>query len=276
MWETDWVREILSESNVTFREVFDGDYKTVLDHSVIVTSFPERAKYKQYYQAFREKGYKFGIIHLSDEAYEHPIDFYAGAKFVLRNYWHRNFTQKNVFFFPLGYKEHFWREYPKDKPVPSVRNRKYAWSFAGQIDKSTRKAMYLNMKKIPNHYVHTIEHFGAPSMLAAEQYRDLLLNTMFVPCPRGNINLDSFRLSEALECGCIPIVEKSPEDYFANFFGSYPFLAVNDWKEAPAIVKQLLRDPVRLEALQNRCYNWWIDYKKALKKEVAGLIESLD
>jgi hypothetical protein len=273
-WETDWIHEVLSGTQRTIHEIYDGNYETILDNSIIVSSYPDKAKYQKYYQAFRDRGYKFAIIHLSDEAYEHPHDFYNGAQFVLRNYWHEYLNNNNVLAFPLGYKERFWDNYPKEMPIPPIRERKYTWSFAGTIQKTTRLAMYANMRKIPNHFVHEIPHFAASTMLPVNQYRDLLLNTIFVPCPKGNINLDSFRVCEALECGCIPIVEKSPYDYFAHLFGQYPFIAVNNWKEAPAIVKRLLADPKSLEELQTRCYNWWKDYKNSLKTKVADLIES--
>ena len=275
-WERDWICELLSKTDVSIREILDWNYETVLDHSLIVMSFPNRDKYKDYYQAFRDKNYKFAIIHLSDEGYEHPCDFYEGAQFVLRNYWHAKFSsQKNIHFFPLGYKSEFWKNYPSCKAILPVNERRYSWCFAGQIKKTTREAMYAAMQKIPSNYVYEIPHFGAPSMLSAEDYRDVLQQSIFAPCPKGFSNLDTFRLSEALECGCIPIVEKLPFDYFREFFGDYPFLAIEQWESAPRIISIFLEHPQYLEDLQRRCYAWWMDYKDNLKTKIAHLVDEL-
>jgi hypothetical protein len=71
--------------------------------------------------------------------------------------------------------------------------------------------------------------FNGPDSLSIEEYRNLFLNTTFMPCPKGCWNFDCFRVCEALECGCISIVEKIPFDYFQRLMGDYPFLAVNTW-----------------------------------------------
>jgi hypothetical protein len=42
--------------------------------------------------------------------------------------------------------------------------------------------------------------------------------------------------------------------------------------EAPAIVQKLLENPVELEALRAKCYAWWLEYKKTMKREIADLI----
>ena len=76
-----------------------------------------------------------------------------------------------------------------------------------------------------------------------------------------------------MECGCIPIVEKYPLDYFEKLMGKYPFLAVNSWDEAPALIEKFLEDPVRLEALRAECYAWWLEHKKTLQREIADLVQ---
>lgn len=275
MWEHDWIHELLSEIPATIREVFDWKQEMTLDHAIIVTSYPDKAKYQQYYRAYREKGYKFGIIHLSDESYEHPRDFYEGAQFVLRNYWHKKINQRNIIAFPLGYKKDFWKNYAPNRPLPPLKDRRYNWSFAGSIKKTTREAMYAQMKRVPQFHVHEIPHFAAANSLPVDEYRELLLNSIFIPCPRGNWNLDSFRTCEALECGCIPIVEKTPFDYFAKLVGNHPFLTVNNWSEAPSMIFHLLKNPKQLEELQKRCHSFWIEYKKNLKSKINELAETL-
>ncbi len=272
-WEEDWIHEMLSEVKADFQTIVDIDHAVFLDRSIIVSSAPNMEKYKQYFSEYSKRNLRFGIIHISDEGYSHPCDFYQYAQFIVRNYWHKKFAgQKNLLFFPLGYKRKFWHSF-QGELKPSF-SRKFTWSFAGQISKSSRISMIGNMKKIPGYFIHETSTFNAPECLPIAAYRDLMLESIFMPCPRGWWNLDSFRLSEALECGCIPIVEKTPFDYFAKLFdGPYPFLAVENWEEVPHLMKTLLADPERLEQLRLDCYHWWLEYKKNLEKKIADLVE---
>ena len=129
-WETDWVKEVLSQ--IDYQEIKDGNYKILRDRSIIVVSGPNEVS-NAYFAKMRRLNYKFGIIHLSDGKYTHKTAFYADAKFILRNYWHNKFTANaQIFFFPLGYKRGFWDQWDS-QPIPAASQRKYAWSFAGQI-----------------------------------------------------------------------------------------------------------------------------------------------
>ncbi len=178
---------------------------------------------------------------------------------------------KNVLAFPLGYMQGFWNQRSL-KPSLVSSERKYTWSFAGQIEKSTRREMILHMKKIPNFKIHETGSFRGSDGLAIDSYRDILLNTVFVPCPRGFWNLDSFRVYEALESGCIPIVEKAPIDYFTQFYGVHPFLSVSSWEEAEPLIEALQSDPECLERKRVECVEWWLKYKAKMKKEMASAI----
>ena len=260
IWEEDWLLELLS--GLEFESIEDGNFEKLVDNSIIVISPPRDDKASAYFKKLHEMHYKFGIILLSDECYKCPTDFYEYAQFVFRNYWHKQFTrQDNVICFGLGYKTGFWQD-DSQKLLDSA-HRQYTWSFAGQISgKPTRSAMISDMKRVPNHFIHEIYTWNDSRSLGVTEYQNLLLNSIFVPSPTGYWNLDSFRIWEALECGCIPIVEKFPLDYFGKFLGDHPFLVVDSWPQAAQEVANLLADPVRLEARRLECYQWWIEYKK--------------
>lgn len=268
-WEWDWVREIFQ--NVDYREIKDGNFTIVKDRAIIVIGHSD--KLDGYLSQFKSKNYTYGIVHIADETYSNPTQSYENAAFVYRNYWHKKYVvQPQVKCFPLGYKTGFWKNYPKQ--IKEARNRKYTWSFAGQINKSTRQDMISNLKKISKHFIYETQSFADPQALSTEKYRNLLLDSIFVPCPRGFWNLDSFRVYEALECGCIPIVEKQPLDYFTKFYGNHPFLSVNSWNEAPSLLQHLLNHPELLEQVQKDCYKWWKEYKRNLQNEVAEVVRS--
>lgn len=270
-WEEDWLHELLAEFDVA--SINDGKYEKFIDNSiVIISSVHNFAGHKEYFKKLREMNYTCGVILLSDERYGASTDFYNDVAFVLRNYWHKKFSSyNNVYTFPLGYKTGFWRSYSRD--IPNASQRKYVWSFAGQINKKpTRQAMINALKQVPNFYVHETFAWADPSSLPVDKYQGLLLDTVFAPCPVGWWNLDSFRVYEALECGCIPIVEKQPIDYFALYYGPHPFLTVDSWDQAPILMNELISNPSLLEERRAACTQWWLKYKQQVKSELHTII----
>jgi hypothetical protein len=98
-------------------------------------------------------------------------------------------------------------------------------------------------------------------------YRD----SIFVPCPRGAISMDNFRVTEALEGGCIPIVEKS--DYWFQMHGNdFPALQITDWNSVPDVIAGYLINPMELENLRSKCNNWWNLKKDQLTNSVTTLV----
>ena len=130
--------------------------------------------------------------------------------------------------------------------------------------------------------VHPTGASTAP--LPIEQYSALMSDTVFAPCPQGWENLDSFRVYEALEAGCIPIVERRPRyDYFRLLLGEHPMVTIDHWKEAPEAIRVLQRDPLALETRRTACATWWQATRRALVDRVRdhcvegfGLVEGFD
>jgi hypothetical protein len=88
-----------------------------------------------------------------------------------------------------------------------------------------------------------------------------------VPCPRGNQNVDSFRVTEALQMGALPIVEKS--DYWANLYGQdHPLIEIENWQDAPAVIKHLMSNMRNLDIQRALTYAWWIRYCNNLKNKI--------
>ena len=56
-------------------------------------------------------------------------------------------------------------------------------------------------------------------MINKDKYLDIIKDSIFfVPCPRGNKSVDSFRFFETLESGSIPIVEEE-DGYWEKILG---------------------------------------------------------
>jgi hypothetical protein len=277
-WETDWVRFLLS--GLDYAEIFDGEHRHMHDGAIIVESriAPQR---RPYYFEMMQRGNRFALIHLSDEDYYDDTGSYHFANLVLRNYWSRaHAADRRVMAIPLGLMRGF-----KVETSPTAFERRYVWSFAGKIEgKDSRVAMLNGMSGVEGGYVHATDGPNSGALteeerdtqrkpLGVEDYARLLTDTIFAPCPAGWGNLDSFRVCEALEAGCIPIVERRPfYDYFRHLFGEHPMLTVTDWGEAPSLIAALRKDRGALDRRRLACARWWRDYKASLVLNVRDRI----
>ena len=70
-----------------------------------------------------------------------------------------------------------------------------------------------------------------------------LSSTDFIPCPNGFVHPETYRLYEALECECIPIVENAYR-YYDRLFPNNPFLKVDKWQEAKLLIKGWKREQI--------------------------------
>jgi len=261
-WERDWI-EFLFDS-IPHVTTTDYDWSKKLDNRIVV--FNCTVKIEEYLEKF---GYDVGLIHLSDEYYKDSRDFYPKVKFVIRNYFIEE--NKKVMTIPLG-----WNiMYPHNTVAKNIYERKYVWSFTGHIEKTTRPVMAHYMSTVPNgmgYFKKGGESWGPFLGHACDpiQMADLYNNSLFVPSPRGNFNQDTFRTTEALQMGAIPIVENDP--YWENLFGINPLIKINDWEEAPRLINDLMKDLPRLEELRLTIYNWWQNYLRNLKIKIEALI----
>ena len=125
----------------------------------------------------------------------------------------------------------------------------------------------------PN-YVHTTEQ-GRLKPVGKNEYQRILRDSIFVPCSMGNINLESFRVYEALECGAIPILEKRLGlDYFVRLLGPHPLPTFGSWRQAAHFITLIRDDRIALLNLQKQCMDWWATYKQNLREHVVGFLEN--
>lgn len=261
--EREWIANIFS--SVADEQITDGDHSIVRDNCLLIDSYLYSHS-SDYYAQFRGKN--AWLLHLSDETYEGGYDMYRNFRGVFRNYWSPAFNPRRVLQFPLGYSPGFERE----RGEPGIEQRSKLWSFLGEANKSSRVEMIEALTPLRPSLVHCTDR-GQFKPMGTEDYMQVLRDSIFVPCPMGNVNLDSFRVYEALQCGAIPVLERRATlDYFTQMMGSHPLPTFADWNQAARFMAGLRDDPQALNSLQAKCIQWWLDYKMKLSSQIESFL----
>ena len=67
--------------------------------------------------------------------------------------------------------------------------------------------MLENLKNVEPHKCYLYDSQSGQPWLDRAEFRALLSDWVFAPCPMGNTVLESFHVYESLEMGCIPVLE---------------------------------------------------------------------
>jgi hypothetical protein len=269
-WLTQLFAPYISES------IFDGKHQVVKDNVILFDAWVY-ARDPAYYAKFHGKN--AFLVHPFDEFFDLGVDRYVHFRGVFRQYWSSVFNPKHVMVFPLG-------SYIEQIPTTVVRasDRRYAWSFIGEGGKSSRPDMVRAMSSIEPHIcfstspIHGIAFFdrnpAGKKKIPLQDTFEILGQSVFAPAPMGNANVECDRFYAALEVGAIPIVERRLTlDYYRRLLGDHPVPTVTSWSQARELVIQLLKDPERLDELQQTCMQWWKGYKSELIERIGVFLD---
>jgi hypothetical protein len=262
-WERTWIEKIFAP--IAGEQVIDGEHRVVLDNCLMIDSYLH-SQPREYYAQFRGKN--AWLLHLSDETYEGGYDCYDNFRGVFRNYWAGIFNPRRVIHFPLGYTTGF----TASANTLEASQRPYLWSFLGQANKSSRPEMIQALLPLQPHFAHITDQ-GDTQPIGKQQYQRIQCDSIFVPCSMGNVNMESFRVFESLENGCIPILEKRPTlDYFAHLLGPHPLPIFSSWKSAAQFIAANRDDSAALNKLQAECVAWWSNHKSAISQRIQDFL----
>ncbi len=263
--EQAWITELFSDC---LREEREDSHGVVIDNAIVIDGRIHRAP-ADYYASFAAKRNVF-LVHLGDEWYDPHYEKYSNFNGVFRNYASSAFNPSFVMGLPLGY----YKSRPHAIEISAATARKYAWCFLGQLNKASRLEMARAFSSIGPNLVHATDSPQSPRF-TVETYHQALFDSVFVPCPMGNVNLESFRVYESLECGAIPILEtRLMLDYFRLTLGDHPLPSFRSWNAAAQYVRGLMGEPTHLLAKQAECMAWWEQYKRDLKGRVGEFLNS--
>ena len=228
-WEYDYIlNDLLSEFEVDVKLIWDN-LDLYIENSLIIYSSDERElnqNLKNYFESYKNKGIKFNLFHISNEQLNHNCDYYDYAEVVLRNYFDNSIIKDNVLTVPLGYKGGIKN---RNNSYLNFNQKKYNFCFIGQL-KNDRFDLVSQISKFDKTFLHITNKWDCPTAISSKDMGDIYSSTLLVPCPMGNVNIDSFRICEVLESGSIPVIKKyNGYDYFEKIFGSHPIPIVNEW-----------------------------------------------
>jgi hypothetical protein len=208
-----------------------------------------------------------GLFHLADESFTGGYEMYTNFDFVLRNYHSPIFENPGIITLPLGFTNNMMS---LSQPPPATQ-RRFLWSFAG-YKRAARIDMFKNLKKIEPHKCYFFDGRSQQPLDRAE-FKALLSDSVFSPCPMGNTVLESFRIYESLEMGCIPILERRRwMPYHDRLMPGHPLPTVSSWREARQFVEEISRDQFRMIAFQQDIGEWWRSYKVKLRNDVSSFV----
>lgn len=154
--------------------------------------------------------------------------------------------------------------YPPDikRYSPATAEKTLDWFFAGQVNHKRREDCCRVLRTLANGVL--LETPGFLQGFGRWEYLAHTGSAKIIPCPSGVASPDSFRMCEALECGCVPVVDGlSPRPGYESFWEYVlgekpPFPVITDWNEFPKILQeQLDLWPSNAE----KCRQWWAEYK---------------
>ena len=93
------------------------------------------------------------------------------------------------------------------------------------------------------------------------------MNSIFVMCPRGNVQLECFRIFEALLCGAIPVIAGCSKSEIQKSFSHLNlekkkncwegWVLGETWEETIQKCQSLLQSENHLQQMQDQNVFWW-------------------
>ena len=207
---------------------------------------------------------KIFLFHLGDEfGFHNLLPVYDNCNYIWRPFCSsKYFNNKKVKCIPIGY--------ISGVLYKEQNHRKYKWAFTGTPHKSSRHDLLFQFSNIEPFFCHKTEKFDR-KIISVDEMNNVLSSTQFIPCPYGFFHPETYRVFEALECGCIPIVE-SAYNYYERVFPNNPFIKINKWEEAKPILEGW--DQNQIKKKSEECITWWSKQKIGLQDFIKEKISS--
>jgi hypothetical protein len=95
--------------------------------------------------------------------------------------------------------------------------------------------------------------FSESESASAPDYSAAMMQARVCLAPRGTA-VETFRLFEALRCGCVVVAPRLPKRWF---YDGSPILQLDRWRELESVLAPVLDDPTALRSTHERSLAWW-------------------
>ena len=244
------------------------------------------------------RGYRYGVMVLGDENLEDNLAYVNNTNclFVASEYYNpeanrlaRSLNNCSKLLSIRGRcNNEFYRLSNNQK---KKKERTITWFFAGDVISSgsrgiSRLEPITEFRKISGgEWIDTDQGFISEAQketaLTTGEYFQKLNNSYFALCPKGWVNLDTYRFYEALDAGCIPVVLRSPSGpWYHTSFRSYwglkfglsddqlPFVVAESWEEARLKVSQIIESG-KLHDVQQSTWCFWEKIKSSWRQSLS-------
>ena len=266
--ESEWISNLVKD--LVDEYIYDLDFNWYGNDAihVINTNINPLESLAEWFQDVRRLSKNITLFQASDEWFSGGYRYYKYFDRVIRNYKTSLVESTGVLTVPLGY--------PNGGSGVGCGiktfDRPEFWSFVGEF-KTSRKEMIHHFSRVG--FGTVIDTSDKKKILTQFNYKSMLARSKFAPCPMGNVVLETWRFYEALESGCIPIVEKRLTlDYYNRLLGSHPIPTFSTWQKAAIFAADISRDAIRLNTLQEEIFEWWTKEKTKWKHCTRTFLES--
>ena len=248
-----WIFEILKK--IQFKSIESIENVERKDVIIVIDSSIETKI--EFYNKLKLLCSKIFLIHLGDETGMHNLaPVYDNCNYVWRTFCsNKYFKNAHISCIPIGY---------KSGTIFNSDENKYKWAFVGTPHRSSRHDILFQFSEIKPSFCHKTQKFNE-KIIEVDQMSKILSATDFIPCPNGFFHPETYRLYEALECQCIPIVENAYK-YYDRLFPNNPFIKVDKWIDAKPIIQKWNNEQIKQK--KNECKLWWSEYKKELQDKI--------
>jgi hypothetical protein len=273
-WEISYIKELFS--NVDFELIFVEqeilnnkleNEDSIINNNILVFSL-YRYTFNEILGIVKRIKPKI-IVYLSDEYGNNPeySNLASYTNLLLHQYHFNHYSYnyfKNTLQIPLGYMTNMFPNNGFNFNVKPVLERKYIWSFIGDIKKDRLELIQKFSKKFNNHFV-------GKNILPSDMFT-IYNDSIFVPVGRGNSSVDCFRIYEAIFSGSIPIIICNEDEFKQTFYFNNdilpPFFVEKTWDLAIEKCEILLNDKEKLINTQKRNYEWLHNKIKSIQESI--------
>lgn len=165
-----------------------------------------------------------------------------------------------------------WYPWTRELLKPCAREaseRPLDWFFGGQVTHGRRQACAEALRGLGGGYLY--ETAGYLQGMDHDEYMGHLAGAKVVPCPSGPMTVDTARPLEAMEAGCVPVVDTTNAkgesyDYWTLIFGDgHPLRTISDWSTFGGVLAgELGAWPHNA----NRVFAFWQQWKRRIARQL--------